>query len=256
MTTLLPYAVQQLYPRGPEDMAALDTVYADLGWRPHAEGRPSLALNMVSSADGRATLGPSSAGLGSSVDQHLMKVLRAHADVLLYGAGTLRVDRVGAIVPAAFAARRVTEGRSAQPLLAVVTASGEVDLARAAPEARIVAFVAATTPRHAVETLAQRAMVRVAGEARPDLGVVLEMLGRDFGASTVLSEGGPRLNRSLLHAGVLDELFLTVAPSLIAGNGLPLVQGERLDPPARLELLSLYADGSELYLRYRVDISP
>ena len=69
----------------------------------------------------------------------------------------------------------------------------------------------------------------------------------------LLCEGGPTLNRALLAAGVVDELFLTLSP-LLAGNAdAPrIVEGEDLPHPAALQLAWVLRHGDELYLRYRL----
>jgi len=240
-----------LYPE-PRDVA-VNELYADPGWAPLPD-RPLVALNMVSSVDGRATVDGSAATIGSPVDHTLVMALRASADALLFGAGTVRADRVGKGVPAALVPGRVARGLAPQPLLALLTASGNVPLERAlfADPDRIVVFIAHATPAAAVARLRARATVRVVGDERPDPATAMGVLGREYGVRHVLCEGGPTLNAALLAAGVLDELFLTLAPKLLSGAGLPLVAGAALTPPVPLALRSLYEHAGELYLRYAI----
>jgi riboflavin biosynthesis pyrimidine reductase len=247
--------MRQLYPDQSDDLDPT-SIYAGLDWAPRPD-RPHVALNMVSSVDGRAALHGSATGIGSGTDHLLLMALRSNADALLLGAGTLRSDRVGKGVPAAWVPRRRERGLAPQPILAVLTASGDVPLERAffAEPERAAVFVAAQTASETQARLAQRARVFVAGEERPDPAEAIRVLQQEYGVRHVLCEGGPSLNRSLLAAGVLDELFLTLAPKLLAGDGLPLVAGSALDPPVPLHLLTLYEHESELYLRYRVTVA-
>lgn len=244
--------VQQLFPRFRDGIAVRD-VYADLDWAPRGD-RPLVALNMVSSVDGRATINGHAAGIGGPVDQALMPALRANADALLHGAGTVRSDRIGKGVPDDWVPYRTAHGLSPQPLLTIITATGNVPLDRAvfAQPERVVVFVAAKTPPGAVARLRERATVRVVGDEQPDPAEAMRVLRADYGVRHVLCEGGPTLNRSLAIAGVLDELFLTLAPSWLGGDGLPLVVGDKLIPPLRLTLRTLFAHESELYLRYAI----
>ncbi len=250
----LPLEINRLYPEVAR--VALAAVYRDLAWQPRGDDHPFLALNMVGTVDGRAAVDGSSMGLGSLVDRQLMRVLRANADALLFGAGTLRAERVGRGVPAEFVPLRRARGLAPQPLLALLTASGDVPLERAffAEPERAVVFVAERTPRDRLARLRERAAVRVVGVDRPDPTAALRLLAREFGVRRVLCEGGPTLNRDLLGAGVLDELFVTLAPKVVAGDGPPLVAGAALVPPARLDLRSLYEHDGELYLRYSIRI--
>jgi riboflavin biosynthesis pyrimidine reductase len=69
----------------------------------------------------------------------------------------------------------------------------------------------------------------------------------------VLCEGGPRLNASLLQAGLVDELFLSISPSIAGGTDeLRIVHGVELSPPVAFELVSVLESESHLFLRYRV----
>ena len=208
---------------------------------------PAVYVNMVSSADGRAVLQGRSAGLGSKVDQGLMLRLRAHADCVLNGAGTARAERVHRRLPPDLVERRRARGQAEEPIYAVVTGSGEVVLPAAE---RIVVFVADRTPREAWARLEERAEVVVAGDDRPDPRYVVQHLREHYGCRHVLLEGGPTFNRSALEAGVVDELFLTLAPKLVAGPGKGIVDGDPLS--VGLELLSLYEHEAELFLRYAV----
>lgn len=230
-----------------------DSLYTGLDWAPRGE-RPFVALNMVSSVDGRATMNGAAKGIGSSTDHALMMRLRTNADALLHGAGTLREERLGKGVPGDLVHLRTERGLAPQPLLVLLTASGDVPLERAffARPERALVFVAERTPAAAVERLRARATVLVAGAERPDPAEALRLLRRDFGVRHVLCEGGPTLNHALLEAGLLDELFLTLAPKLLSGDGLPLIRGAALNPAIALSLLSLHEYQNELYLRYAV----
>ena len=73
---------------------------------------------------------------------------------------------------------------------------------------------------------------------------------RARGMERILCEGGPGLNRGLIAAGLVDELFLTLDPSLSGGDGLRLIKGETFDPPVRAELLHVLRCEDELFLRY------
>jgi riboflavin biosynthesis pyrimidine reductase len=86
-----------------------------------------------------------------------------------------------------------------------------------------------------------------------DLAAALAAVRADHGVRSILCEGGPSLNASLLTAGLVDELFLTTVPKLAGGAGaLTIVGAAAIDEPlvARLQWLLEY-DG-ELYARYRV----
>jgi riboflavin biosynthesis pyrimidine reductase len=70
---------------------------------------------------------------------------------------------------------------------------------------------------------------------------------------SLLCEGGPQLLGDLLRARLVDELHLVIAPKLVAGHDpLTIVTGAQIDPPARLELLSVHESGGYLFLRYGV----
>ena len=83
-----------------------------------------------------------------------------------------------------------------------------------------------------------------------------------FGVRTLLCEGGPHLNAQLLAAGLVDELFLSLAPKLAGGDpaaggeALRILAGTELSPPVELELLSALEHDSHLFLRYRVKSRP
>ena len=81
---------------------------------------------------------------------------------------------------------------------------------------------------------------------------VLRCLRADYGVRSVLCEGGPVLNRALLADGVLDELFLSVAPKLAGGGEAPTIVGPpELPEPVDLDLHWVLESAGHLYLRYR-----
>lgn len=81
-------------------------------------------FNLISSADGAATIRGQSAGLGSQSDQRLLQVLRWNADVLLIGSGTVMAEGyIGSLISEAGQQWRAERGLSPHPEIAVLTTS-------------------------------------------------------------------------------------------------------------------------------------
>src|SRR5579864_3327543 len=84
--------------------------------------RPIVYLNMVSSVDGKATVGGSERGLGSADDKRIMQELRSHADAVLNGATTLRVSGSSPLLrDAELVERRTQLGLARQPIGVIVS---------------------------------------------------------------------------------------------------------------------------------------
>ena len=180
-----------------------------------------LRANMVSSADGAAFLESRTAGLSSPTDIRLFGLLRALADVVLVGAGTVRTEQYKpARRRAALASLRA--GRTATPPIALVSRALALDLETplftdAPPDARTIVITCTASPADRRAAVARVADLIVAGDPLVDLGEAVAAL-RDLGLGRVLCEGGPHLFGSLVDAGVLDELCLSLA-AVLAGPG-------------------------------------
>lgn len=230
---------------------ALDGVYAEL---PPPGRRRWVVVNMVASVDGGVTVDGASEALGGEGDLAGFRGLRAAVDVVLVGAGTARTEEYGPakVRPAARRARR-DRGQAPRPVVAVVSRSLDLQGAERLfePDAGpIVVTPTDSDPQRRDALRARGATVLVAGEGDVDLGDALAQL-EARGLSRVLVEGGPRLNRDMLSAGLVDELFLTVSPMLVGGRGESIVGGS-LDRPISLELREGRVHDGELLLRYRV----
>ena len=217
--------------------------------------RPYLALNMVATGDGRITIGGRSGAIGNQHDRALFHELRAQVDAVMVGAGTARNERYGRMIKdPGLRARREQAGLNPDPLAVIVSArcALEPDLPLLQdPDSRVV--VVTSSDVVIPDVRAQVDYIRIPAD---DAGVVpvapaLERL-RDQGIGTVLCEGGPVLNGTLLQDGLVDELFLAVASKLSAGAGPSVVSGPALDPPRAMQLVSVLEGGGDLFLRYRI----
>jgi riboflavin biosynthesis pyrimidine reductase len=99
--------------------------------------------------------------------------------------------------------------------------------------------------------IARRLVVVASGpEGRVDLSGLLRSL-REEGVRALLCEGGPTLHGSLQAAGLVDELFLTIAPKLSGGGAPPRILEGELADVVPLELAWLLEQDGELFARYR-----
>jgi riboflavin-specific deaminase-like protein len=218
-------------------------------------------LNFVTTLDGQATLGDTGARyIGSATDHRLMQRLRTVADGLLHGAGTIRLDHFAPRVPRDLIHERLARGLAEQPLGAVVTASGNLspDLKYFSLRPPIV-FTTDARQAEVTEKLGSRATVFGMGDGSVDLAEALKILRTRFAIRVLLCEGGPKLTHGLIVRGLVDELFLTLAPKLGGDAEAPgLVVGPRFKPPEvpRLTLLDVLEHEGELFLRYRLKPEP
>jgi riboflavin-specific deaminase-like protein len=222
----------------------------DLIERSHRE-RPYVVTNFAVTLDGKATLHGRSGAIGSDTDTQMLVGLRTKVDAVMIGAGTMRVERYGRPLGDPHErGRRERAGLSPDPLLAIV--SGRLDLpwdapAFADPGARVLIFTASEADPP--ETAAEVRVVR--HERSVDLRSALAHLRAKRGVRALLCEGGPRLHAQLIDAGLVDELFVTLAAKLAGGDGPNLVTGlAELERP--LDLLWLLDGGGELFGRYGV----
>lgn len=230
--------------------ASLDGLYDHLwtSWRPTRD-RPHVALGMVASVDGRVTVDGRSGPLGGDADRAAFRAVRAAADAILVGAGTVRAERYGPVrLPEALRARRAERGQRPTPRLVVVTASGDLD-----PDTPLFgdpSTVVAAPSEAPLDGVEGRVTVWRTGTGRADLRDVLRRLGEE-GDDRVVSEGGPGLNRRLHEGDLIDEVVLTVAP-VLAGGAPEGIIGEAEAVTRPLELVSALRHGDELLTRYRV----
>lgn len=218
------------------------------------EDRPYIVLNMISTADGRATISGRTREMGNDADRELFHALRGEVDAVMVGAGTLRVERYGRLVrDRARRERREREGLAPDPLACVV--SGRLDLPGDLPllqdsQSRVV--VLTSSEEEIGEVPAQVEYLR--GGTHPlELRPLVERLRGEYDLRLVLCEGGPTLNGWLLGEGLVDELFLSVAPKLDGDAAAPtIVEGRELPGTVELELASALESEGHLFLRYRV----
>ncbi len=231
---------ERLRPAGPP-VGAIDVLHeAALGERATDE-RPYVFFNFVSTLDGRAALDGSTRPLGGPADLEMLLSLRAVADAVLIGPGTVRAEGYGRLVgpqrradvpPAVLISRRFDipwEAGLFQADDQPVIVYGPID-APEPPSVPAPVEVVRLDPCTPAASLA-------------DL--------RARGIRALLSEGGPTLFHGFLEAGFVDELFLTFTP-IITGDEAEtaIVSGLRLPEPARMMLQWALRAEEELFLRY------
>ncbi len=228
--------------------------------------------NFVSSIDGVVAVedSPSSGALISGknqADRFVMGLLRATADVVLVGAGTLRAtpghlwtaQHVYPSLAREWRTLRQALGKAADPRLVVLTASGDLDGSHPALRRDALVLTTAAGARRAHARAPVGCEVRVLGRGRHvPVARVVELL-RSLGYPAVLSEAGGVVMGQLVRERCVEELFLTVSPVLagrVRGDGNKgLVEGFHLLPgnPRQMRLVGARRQQSHLFLRYSRD---
>ena len=270
--------LETLFEADGESALALPPDLATLYGRFHLPARPSRPYvigNFVTTLDGVVTLNEPGHESGGDIsgwnrhDQLVMGLLRAVADAVIVGAGTLRASprhcwMAQYIYPPqanAYQQLRTSLGKAAPPLNVIVTVRGEIDLNLPVFQSGEVPVLLVTTTQGAerIHTQHLPPAVQVIGinhatslSAQEIIQAVCEVRP----CQTILTEGGPQLLGDFLAEQLLDELFLTLAPQIAGrdgGTARPgLVSGQRFAPSHPLwgTLVSIKRGGSHLFLRY------
>lgn len=218
----------------PHPAAEVDPDAAYAVDRPRPEGRPWVVSLFVSTADGAASVGGVSGSLGGDGDRAVFRAVRAVADVVVVGAGTVRAEDYGPVRAAAAAGpARVSRGQAPHPRLVVVTASLRLDLAQrlfteadATTEPPLVIHPsdAPTDARRQLDGVAELVETGPAEDGGVSVDALMAELDRR-GTGVAVCEGGPTLNGHLVAADQVDELCLTLDPMVVGGDAPRIAPG-------------------------------
>lgn len=246
---------------------------------PLREDKPYVLANLVTSLDGVVSLGVEGKAGGKEIsgsnvqDRALMGVLRAAADAIVVGAGTLRDGKGSPLTAAsvypplksAYASFRRALNKEEFPLAVIVTASGDLDAALPLFQGEQEVLVV-TTPKGARRlrklgfpsrvTVTQAPTSSAHKEATIPAKAVLDAIASIRSCRLVLVEGGPHLLGDFLAEHLIDEQFLTLSPQLVGRDDstheLHLVEGHAFAPanPLWCKLGVIKRCESHLFLRY------
>lgn len=213
-----------------------------------------LRANMISTLDGAAVAADGlTRNISSDLDRSLMGVLRGLADVVIVGVGTAEKECYGPErVRPEYAAVRVAAGQSPAAAMAITSAKLDLDLSGSlfqGAAARTILLTTAAAPAERLAAAGEVADVAVVGEHTVDPAAAVAALVQR-GHRRLLCEGGPRLLASVLAAGVLDELCLTLSGTMLAGDAFRIVSGPALPDPPHFTVAHVLSDATDLYLRY------
>jgi riboflavin biosynthesis pyrimidine reductase len=237
----------------------------ELGFR-----EPCLYSNFVSTIDGVVAIPsiPRSNALvadDSEGDRFVMGLLRALADAVLIGAGTLASSPMGTWLPEkvyppaaeAFAQVRRRLGRAERPEVAILTGHGSIDPAHPVLASGALVLTSSAGAVRMDGKLPEAAALLTLGEepAIDPRRAVDALLER--GHRAILCEAGPHTHGSLLALALVDELFLTISPLVAGDRGhlsrYGLAEAADLMPPGlRARLVSLRRHEQHVFLRYAV----
>jgi diaminohydroxyphosphoribosylaminopyrimidine deaminase/5-amino-6-(5-phosphoribosylamino)uracil reductase len=209
----------------------------------HERQRPLIALKVAASRDGRIAAAPGvRSRISGAAAGRRTQLLRAAADAIAVGVGTVLVDdpllTVRDVVRDRPFTRVVFDRQLRTPAHARVLATGS------GGRVIMVALPATMTDRRdRVEALAARGAQFVAAETLD--AACRHLVGHDV--HTLLVEGGGRLHRAFLEAGLVDRLHLIVAPDIMGDHGVPLFDGHPV-PWDRLSGLTAEPCGRDVWI--------
>ena len=215
--------------------------------------RPFVFINMAMTADGKiATANRKTSAFGSRADHANLLTLRDKADAILTGAGTLNAQPDVTLGPG-------PRSKKNPPLRVIASGGGNVNPRHKIFRTQGAPVIVLATERisrarlQKLETAAD--VVKICGASSIDFARALDFLQNEWGVKRLLCEGGGDLNDSLLRAGVVDEVNLTICPLILGGREAPTIAGgigfERLADACQFKLKSKKQVKNEIFLVYR-----
>ena len=224
-----------------------------------AAKRPVVAGHLAITADGKIStrrLTPSR--FTSAADKRLLQEMRAGADAVMVGRGTLMADAMSLGLSAAdLREARIARGRPPVPLRVVISNSGKLDPCAKAfsyRDSRLIIFSTTRMPESLQPRILRHADLYLFPESGVDIREALRILREDFGVRRLVCEGGGTVLRSLAELDLIDEIHLTVAPVIFGGRLAPTLTGlpgPFLAPPREFRITKLAASADECRLMLR-----
>lgn len=222
--------------------------------------RPWISAILATSLDGKITTaegGPPR--FPSRADKRHLMEQRARADAVIVGGGSIRNENPRIVVGRRFELDRCRRGQTPQPMVAIVSASGDLGtnprFLATAGELRL--YTTTRGARYAQSRYQNVPLkIRAVQESRPGELDLTDIIGEldSSGMRRIQCEGGGELVQRLLRLNLLDELALTLCPVIVGGRNTPSAAGftgfALADIP-RFRLVSSRRIGDELYLTYR-----
>jgi riboflavin-specific deaminase-like protein len=221
---------------------------------------PFVFSNFAMTADGKITFANGKfTPFSSRRDREHMMKLRATADAVMCGAGTIEVT--GTILGNGgekFRKRRLKRGLAEYPLRIIVSGSGSINSAAKIFQKRFSPIVILTTARISKANLKKLRtvadVVKICGKTEINFPAALRWLHRKWNVQRLLCEGGGELHGTLVRTGLVDELHLTICPKIFAGRSAPTIASGngffRLADAAQFKLRSAQRVGDELFVMF------
>ncbi|MEU1425720.1 dihydrofolate reductase family protein [Nocardia sp. NPDC005746] len=217
--------------------------------------RPRVLLSVAVSIDGCIDdASPDRLLLSNAADFDRVDALRADSDAILIGAETLRRDNPRLLVNSSDRRlQRVAAGKPDYPVRVIVSARGELD-----PELR---FWHSGGERlvYTTDSGAARLGDRLAGLAEVislgatiDFAALLDDLGKR-GVESLMVEGGGSIHTAFLSSGLVDEIWMAVAPLVVGDPAAPRFLGPAAfpgGPQHRMRLADVARIGDIALLHY------
>ncbi|HEU0296517.1 MAG TPA: dihydrofolate reductase family protein [Anaerolineales bacterium] len=192
--------------------------------------RPFVFINVAMTVDGKIdTVARQGAAISSPRDKERVDRLRAESDAIMVGGRTLLAEDPKLTVKSeALRAERVARGVPPNPMkVGVVTKAELKPHSRFLQEgpARVVIFTTHQTSKGQVAFLhSQGADLYTDDPDRVNLVNALSIL-KELGIDRLMVEGGATLNFELLRLGLVDEVYVYIAPLIFGGETAPTLAG-------------------------------
>lgn len=234
-------------------------MYPDLTF-PTPKSRPYFYTNFVSTVDGKVvvTIDPKAYWpIGSATDHTTMYQLRTYADCLIHGTATASGhSTLTSLKKPEFRAQRLKNGKPAVMPYIVMGREADHQLFSLLKDNGDIPTTFVTTADDVVSGAPAGLRIERMGKSRVDLERFAAWLFEQ-GYRHVLVEGGPHIMGSFFEAGLIDEIFITIAPKIFGNKDqatMTMVEGFLFAPDKvpHMGLVSATPHENEVYLRYKV----
>ncbi len=191
------------------------------------------------SLDGRIARKEERVVFSNELDKARRDDIRKSVDGVMVGINTVLIDNPKLTV---------SEKREENPARIIIDGHGKVpdDANVLNDKAKNIVVVSMDAEPYRIEELSRKASVIVCGDDKVDVVKLMDELYKR-GIKRVLLEGGGHLNKSMLEANLIDEIYVSVAPVVI-GDGVNLVEG--VMDERKLALAGIRQIGDMVVLKY------